>query len=339
MFGIRRRLRSVGRRALTRVWRRQAPTILMYHRITDSAYDPWGLAVSPERFSEQLRWLKRSRRLVHMDFLVEGLRAGGLTGQEIAITFDDGYVDNLLVAKPILELAQAPATVFVTTNRLSAQREFWWDELSHMCLGGTAAIDARLVIAGQRLHVVLPARAGAPPNDWFWSDPPSSARERDYLLLWRALQRLDEPTREAYMQTLRRHFGEPVPEAASLPMCRDDVAKLVSGGLIRVGGHAQAHLALTTLSPAAKRQQIEECKRELEALTGSSVSGFAYPFGDRDDEVKALTQSAGYSWAVSTQRASVDTRCYDVFDLPRVQVMNWSGSELTNRLQGLGRAT
>ena len=138
------------------------------------------------------------------------------------------------------------------------------------------------------------------------------------------------------MQTLREQFGQLVDQAANLPMRREDVGTLVSGGLIRVGGHSQAHLPLTTLSADAKRHQIGQCKRELEELTQGSVSGFAYPFGDRDDEAKALTKEAGYCWAVSTDSAAVDTEDCDLFDLPRLQAMNWTGGELMRRLADLG---
>jgi peptidoglycan/xylan/chitin deacetylase (PgdA/CDA1 family) len=311
----------------------------MYHRIAEPPYDPWGLAVSPAHFADQLRSLTQSRKLVHMDCLVEGLRCGGgLTGKEVAITFDDGYVDSLTVGKPILERAEAPATVFITTDRLGAAREFWWDELAHMCLGGTAAIDATFEIAGQRLHVSLPARTAADSRNWFWTDPPTDDRERTCLMLWKALRRLDDGTREAAMHALREQFGEPLAPGASLPMRREDVGTLVAGGLIRVGGHSQAHLPLTTLPADAKRHQIEQCKRELEELTQGPVSGFAYPFGDRDDEAKALTKEAGYSWAVSTHSAVVDARDCDLFDLPRLQARNWTGSELMRRLTDLGRA-
>jgi len=337
MLGV-RRLRAVSRRFSRTVWRKPAPTILMYHRIAELPYDPWGLAVSPVNFADQLRSLTRSRQLVDMDRLAAGLRCGGLTGREVAITFDDGYGDSLTSGKPILERAEAPATVFITMDRLGAAREFWWDELAHMCLGGTAAVDAELEIAGQRLHVSLPARTAAVSSDWFWSDPPTDDRERTYLMLWKALRRLDDGTREPAMQRLAEHFGQPLAQNANLPMRREDVRALVAGGLIRVGGHSQAHLPLTTLSADAKRHQIEQCKRELEALTLGPVSGFAYPFGDRDDEAKALTKEAGYSWAVSTHRAAIDANDCDLFDLPRLQAMNWTGSELMRRLTDLERA-
>jgi peptidoglycan/xylan/chitin deacetylase (PgdA/CDA1 family) len=335
MFAVKRRLRAVSRRLVRNAFRRPAPTILMYHRIAEPPYDPWGLAVSPAHFADQLRSLTQSRKLVHMDRLVDGLRGGELTGTEVAITFDDGYVDNLIVGKPILERAEAPATMFITTQALGTSSEYWWDELAHLCLGGTAAVEAEFEIAGQRLPVSLSARTAAVSSGRIWSDPPTGDRERTCLMLARVLQRLDDGTREAAMRTFREQFGEPLVGAASLPMRREDIGPLVEGGLIRVGGHSQTHLPLTTLSADAKRHQIEQCKRELEELTHRPVSGFAYPFGDRDDEAKALTKEAGYCWAVSTHSAVIDTQDCDLFDLPRLQVMNWTGGELVRQLTAL----
>lgn len=335
MFGVRRRGRDLGRRLVRTVWRTPAPVILMYHRIAELPYDPWGLAVSPAHFADQLRSLGQSRQLVHMDRLADGLRQGSLTGNEVAITFDDGYADTLTIGKPLLERAEAPAIVFITTDRLGATREFWWDELAHMCFGGDAAVDAELEIAGRPLHVSLPAGKAAGSIGPLGTRPPSGHRERTYLMLWQALRHLDDGGREAALQTLREQCGEPLAQAANLPMSRADVGTLVAGGLIRVGGHSQSHLPLTALPADAKRHQIEACKRELEELTQGPVSGFAYPFGDRDEEAKALTRAAGYRWAVSTCEAELDARNCDLFDLPRLQAMNWTGPGLMQRLSDL----
>ena len=38
----------------------RSPIILMYHRIAEPAFDPWGLAVSPARFEDQLAILEQA---------------------------------------------------------------------------------------------------------------------------------------------------------------------------------------------------------------------------------------------------------------------------------------
>src|SRR5260370_34836696 len=51
-------------RLLANRWiRSTAPIILMYHRVADISIDPWGLAVHPRRFEEQIDSLTRTRRV------------------------------------------------------------------------------------------------------------------------------------------------------------------------------------------------------------------------------------------------------------------------------------
>lgn len=93
-------------------------SVLVYHSIS-SPPEPLeaDADISPERFESQLRWLSRWRRVVPLD---ETLRAR--SGQRlVAITFDDGYRDNLTVALPILEKFQLPMTLFVTAGFLGRE--------------------------------------------------------------------------------------------------------------------------------------------------------------------------------------------------------------------------
>ena len=71
---------GLGRR-LGRTWSRlsalagsgrDAPAILMYHRIATPICDPWGLSVTPNRFREQLTMLKAHRCVMSMDQLADG---------------------------------------------------------------------------------------------------------------------------------------------------------------------------------------------------------------------------------------------------------------------------
>ena len=55
-------------------------------------------------------------------------RSGSLEENSIVVTFDDGYLDVLQNAVPILERYQIPATIFVVTGNLG--EPFWWDRLA-----------------------------------------------------------------------------------------------------------------------------------------------------------------------------------------------------------------
>ena len=88
-------------------------SVLVYHSISAPAQPlPGDIDISPERFEQQLKWLSRWRRVVP---LTETLARAGSRGA-VAITFDDGYRDNLTVALPILERFGLPMTLFVVAG-------------------------------------------------------------------------------------------------------------------------------------------------------------------------------------------------------------------------------
>ena len=107
--------------------------ILMYHSISAGRPDPWSLCVSPELFAEQAQLLRDRYRVVPLGELRSALAQGEPLTRGVVLTFDDGYRDNFLVAKPILEEHGLPATVFVATGYVGSDRDFWWDELEAFC--------------------------------------------------------------------------------------------------------------------------------------------------------------------------------------------------------------
>ena len=90
---------------------RSRDLILLYHRVARVDSDPWSLCVTPEHFSEHLEVLRKHRPIRLDQVKPSGWRAGG-SRASVAITFDDGYADNLYEAKRLLERYDIPATFF-----------------------------------------------------------------------------------------------------------------------------------------------------------------------------------------------------------------------------------
>jgi peptidoglycan/xylan/chitin deacetylase (PgdA/CDA1 family) len=109
------------------------PRILMYHMIAEprprARFN--GLRVSPRSFEWQLRWLRRQG---WTSFTVSELldMAPQLPHKAFAITFDDGYADNLLQALPLLQKYRCKATLYLVVDRFdrdwSVQRKAHHDE-------------------------------------------------------------------------------------------------------------------------------------------------------------------------------------------------------------------
>ncbi len=98
--------------------------ILLYHHIVPAGQvlnrsDPLDYH-TPEQLERQLQELRRRGfRFVRLPDLVASIaRRGWEPWKEIALTFDDGYVDNYVHALPVLSKCGVPATFFVTTRHI-----------------------------------------------------------------------------------------------------------------------------------------------------------------------------------------------------------------------------
>jgi peptidoglycan/xylan/chitin deacetylase (PgdA/CDA1 family) len=101
-------------------------SVLVYHTISSPPEPLLGeIDISPQRFARQLRWLATWRDVAP---LFETLKVGG-RHRLIAITFDDGYRDNLTVALPLLETFGLPMTLFVTAGFLDQEGYLSEEEL------------------------------------------------------------------------------------------------------------------------------------------------------------------------------------------------------------------
>lgn len=95
-------------------------------------------------------------------------------------------------------------------------------------------------------------------------------------------------------------------EQASNPDTRVDLMNgeqlkaLAASGHVEIGGHTLTHPRLSKLAPEQQAHEIQENKRQLEALLGHPLLSFAYPYGDMDESAKAQAMAAGYRFAVAT---------------------------------------
>jgi len=219
--------------------------ILLYHRIAHLDRDPQLLAVTPERFDEHLEILRRKANVMPLKELVQK-RDSGLPPRSVAITFDDGYADNLLFAKPLLERHELPATVFVTTGFVGVDREFWWDELDRILLNHQ---DAGWNVA-----------CG---ND----DEP---RHAEYRSLHTTLRSSTEPQRLQALHDLqvRTNSGSSA-RATHRALTPDQLRELAEGGLVEVGAHTVTHPVLASLPPASQHQEIDKL---IEHIKNKSIS-------------------------------------------------------------------
>jgi peptidoglycan/xylan/chitin deacetylase (PgdA/CDA1 family) len=311
----------------------------MYHRVAEPPSDPWGLAVEPRRFAEHLEVLRQHARPMRLRQLSRALLKGGLPDRSVIVTFDDGYVDNLHNAKPLLERYDIPATVFLTAGYIGHEREFWWDELDRLLLRpGALPESLSLVVNGSTYQWELgeaahySKEAARRHRGWrAWEEAPSS-RHSLYNSLWKLLHSMTESERRRVLRELRGWAGaEPAGRPSHRPLSLEEAVALMQGGLVEVGAHTVTHPALSALPAASQRGEILGSKARLEELLGQQVTSFAYPHGDLSAETAGIVREAGFARACSARAGLVELST-DPFQLPRRYVQDWDGEAFSRRL-------
>jgi peptidoglycan/xylan/chitin deacetylase (PgdA/CDA1 family) len=323
--------------AITGILKRLRPAglVLLYHRVARVETDPQLLAVQPEVFERQMEMLRRTTTILPLVELVECAVHGRLPRRAVAVTFDDGYADNLHHAKPILERQRVPATLFAVSGAVRHQTEFWWDTLERALLGTQGRGKVELALNGDVRCWLLDGR----PRDYAqWnvlSSEDPTPRHRAYRELAPLVKALLPAQRALVLRELLRTLGLPSgPERNARPMTAGELREMAAGGLVEIGAHSVSHPQLSMLPLADQAHQIERSKAELEVLIGAAVTSFAYPYGSRDDYTQdsvSLAQAAGFQRACANFPGMVQ-RSVDRMQIPRVIVRNVAPDALAKQL-------
>jgi peptidoglycan/xylan/chitin deacetylase (PgdA/CDA1 family) len=259
------------------------------------------------------------------------------------VTFDDGYVDNLVYGKPLLERFGVPAVVFVASGYVGSGRRFWWDELAEIFFGALRLPRVlRIAVEERQWEWVLDGGQGGSRvgvDKWHVEsryDPTPS--HRAYRELHWLLRGLGRASREEVLNQLRAQTdGLERGDAECRPMTPEEVRWLVKGGLVNVGAHTVSHPVLARLPVEAQRFEIRQSKSDLESVVGRPVSCFAYPYGDRlsvGDVAVDLVREAGYTIGFGNFPGwVVGGRAQPWWYLPRWSVRDWDGEEFARRLE------
>ncbi len=108
--------------------------IIRYERITDPEKHLYPISVNryvrPKTFEMQAKYLANECNVVPLEYLLRQIDAGEkIEPKTVALTFDNGWVDNYQNALPILVRNNLPATIFLVTTFIGTQDLLWPDKL------------------------------------------------------------------------------------------------------------------------------------------------------------------------------------------------------------------
>ena len=260
-------------------------SIFMFHRVVPDV----SAHVDAEQYVSARflgTWLDSLRRAgVQVLSLDDGVRRildpgiGPSRRRFVVITFDDGYVDNLEHAVPVLERFEAPFTVYVTTGLVEDGGGLWWLGLERL-VQRRDAIDVapmeRRFAASSRTEK---AKAFQEVSRWVGADIGRRAP-----LLGEVFDRYDVSASAA---------------ADEAGLSREQLRALARHPLATVGGHTTGHPELTGLGEPDAYRELAGNKAFLEDLCGRPVEHLAYPYGACGAREAVLAGKAGFRTAVT----------------------------------------
>ena len=301
--------------------------ILLYHRVTKLERDPQLLCVSPENFESQISYISSRFQVVPLAEISRALVKGRPLRDAIAITFDDGYADNLYEAAPILRRYNCPATVFATTGHTGTCNEFFWDDLERIFLS-----PGKLprTFAKHAIDLGDSADREAGFVDWTVLDSTDpTPRHEAYRRLTAQLHSLRAEERQDVLCELQSWAKVPFRQSHRM-MSNAEMNSLTKDALITLGGHTVDHCRLSSETLETQRLQIERNRRHLR-----SPLAFSYPFGTRHDystDTVELVKNVGYELACANFGGIV-TADSDPFRLPRRIVRDWAIERFGDELE------
>jgi peptidoglycan/xylan/chitin deacetylase (PgdA/CDA1 family) len=270
------------------------------------------LAVTPEGFDQQCAYLTKHYNVISLDEMVERLAAGEpQPPRAVALTFDDGYLDNFTQAFPILQRHGLNGTFYVTTNCIDNRELFWIGLL-------------RFVVFTTRVPVLEthdPIAFRLPLGD-------ALQRKAAFTKLVVTMKNISTPKRLALLEAVRV-AGEidDLSPLNNIMMTWDQVREMHDAGMI-FGAHTLTHPNLPNSTFEEAEREIVGSKEALEAEIHTSVRHFSYPNGRGSahltDAVKGIVRDAGFDSSTTSVTGSVRVGD-DAFALQRIGIYSRHG--------------
>ncbi|MEL6605134.1 MAG: polysaccharide deacetylase family protein, partial [Cyanobacteria bacterium J06614_10] len=258
-------------------------TVLMYHSVPEPQEIPWmdpDNCLSSARFEQHMQFLSEHRRVVSLDRLVQALEQGEpIRRGTVAITFDDGYLNNLTVAAPILARYGLPATFYLATAYIDTAENQWIDTLY-------SAFRARSQHTLSLSHLGL--------SDWSLGNG-MAENETVCRVAYRAIARhlitCTPAERHQILQAVDQQL-KPTVYPPRMTLTWDDVRELRQRyPMIDLGVHTANHIDLQTHWQDTERELKLSINRLL-GETGDRPQHLAFPYNRY--RVESQTQAAAY---------------------------------------------
>ena len=285
--------------------------ILNYHRVlNDNEFNEEvrpdnDLVVSKSIFEKQIKFIKENFYPISINKISDEI---DYKKKRIIITFDDGYLDNLINALPILKKYECPAIIYITTSFLDNNDHAWWLKIWELILNNEEITYKKSKFDTSNLE----------------------KKRKSYSFFCKKIILMKKKDQKIFFDNLIFANKIKAFEKKILFLSSDNLEYLSKEDLIEIGCHTHYHQNLNILNEEETTNEIKTSKDILEKILKKKIYHFSIPFGTKEtysNKTINIIASQGFKTNVTTN--------YDLFKknnilkIPRIGIGN---NDIENRL-------
>lgn len=288
----------------------------MFHRIVER-HDPFRPGFDVSLFEQFCGHVAETYEVLPLGELEQQRVAGRDLSRHVALTFDDGYLDNYVLALPLLRRYGLPATLFLTTGAVAGGKPLWTSRAVWIIEHGRSE-GAPAEFLGTRLQLEDRGR-----------------RVTTALDLVQRLRFVDPSNRDELLDDLASRLGVVDFTGVETETVSWEQLREMDRAGFCAQPHTVSHPILSLLDARQIEQEIAQSKAAIEGHLRRPAELFAYPRGTAEDfderallTLKRLAFRAAYTTEFAAIRASDDP-----LRLPRLSVYARTAPEMAVQLE------
>jgi peptidoglycan/xylan/chitin deacetylase (PgdA/CDA1 family) len=271
--------------------------IVMYHSVQDDPREQFdmlgGIIHSTQVFRGQMEVIARHFQPATLEDVLRFLSGDrDPPPRSVLITFDDGYVDNYEVAKPVLDEFGIPAVFYVVVDCVDQQKLPWPAQLRQMFL-------------------TAKTRFWRDSGGKSWALDTREERLQAYAKAAEECAKVSGVTQRGFLEVLAGELAAAAVTPHQPMMSWEQIRSLDRSGHT-IGSHTMSHPNMAQVCAKDAEMEFAESKRRLEHELRKPMVHFSYPCPAARpywaDHTRTLSQKTGYRSAVTTAGGMVRKR-------------------------------
>ncbi len=277
----------------------------LFHRVNperDRLWDPMDVAL----FDKCIKFISNKYEIALIEELAFSKDLHS-KNRFATIMFDDGYLDNLEYAAPILAKYNCKASFYVVTDCIDRNIPTWTHILEHTFqYTSLSAINLTFDFL---------------PSDLQVQQLPSKEERISYVSKLKPfLKTVTHEQRTVVLDEILRTYQDV--EMPRLMMSWQEVQQLKNAGHY-IGSHTVSHCMLGTMTDKQEiKKELNNSAKRIEEKLGHFPVTISYPVGSFNETTKELSKQAGYKIGLAVKQNIYDPNKDDLFEISRIELYN-----------------